>query len=280
MMWIWAGLVSAALIGCYDICKKMAVRNNAVMPILWITMFISSVLLIPMYVLKVPTLDVRTHMLVFVKACLVLSSGICAYTGIKHVPLTLASPINSTRPMWVILGAVMIFGERLTLQQWLAVGLVVVSFIAFSVLGAREGFSLRTNKYIWLVILGMLFGVCSGLYDKYLLSNVDRFAVQCYYTFEQMMMMLVILAIYWWPRRKQDVPFQWRWSILLISVFWVMSEAVYFFALSQPDALVSVLSVIRRSGVILPFLWGAVVLHDRNIGLKAIALSGVLAGVV
>lgn len=279
-MWIFAGLLSSVFMGIYEICKKHAVQNNAVLPVLWLTMLFSSLLLIPMFFVKVPSVDAHTHLLIFVKACLVLSSGICAYTGIKHVPLTLASPVNATRPMWVVLGAVLFFGERLSLWQWVAVALVVLSFLCFSVIGRSEGFSLRTNRYFLLVLLGMFFGVLSGLYDKYLLAQVDRFAVQFYYTWEQMLMMGVVAALLWLPCRRTEAPFQWRWSVLLISVFWVASEFVYFYALSQPDALLSVLSVIRRAGVVIPFVWGAVVYKDSHIPGKSLALCGVLLGVM
>ncbi|MBP5318360.1 MAG: EamA family transporter, partial [Paludibacteraceae bacterium] len=158
--------------------------------------------------------------------------------------------------------------------------LIVFSFICFSVIGSYEGFSLRTNRYFWLVLLGMFFGVLSGLYDKYLLLQVDRYAIQFYYTWEQMLMMGLIAAFVWWPRRRSEAPFQWRWSILLISVFWVSSEFVYFYALSRPDALLAVLSVIRRAGVIIPFVWGAVVYKDHHILGKSLALCGVLLGVM
>jgi len=278
-MWILLGFISAILLGIYEICKKKSVQENAVLPVLMLSMCCSTLLLTPIAIIKVPSLDWQTHILIFFKACLVLSSGIFAYFGIKHVPLTIATPIGATRPMWVILGAVLIFGERLEWYQWIAVGIVILAFLAFSLIGKKEGFSFK-NRYIWLVIAGMLFGVISGIYDKYLLRNIDRYAVQFYYALEQATMMLIIVAIVWWPKRNEGTKFIWRWSIVGVSLFWVASDFAYFYALSMADSMLSILSVIRRTGTIIPFAYGAIVMHDENTKPKALALSAVLIGVI
>lgn len=278
-MWIALGFLSAILLGIYDICKKRSVEGNAVLPVLLLSMSCSTLLLTPLAITKVPSLDWHTHLLIFFKACLVLGSGMCGYYGIKHVPLTIAAPIGATRPMWVIMGAVLIFGERLEWYQWIAVSMVLVAFMAFSLIGRKEGFSFR-NPYIWLVVAGMLFGAASGVYDKHLLRNIDRYAVQFYYAIEQALMMLVIVAIVWWPKRNEGTKFQWRWSIVGISLFWVTSDLAYFHALSMPDSMLSILSVIRRTGTIIPFTYGAVVMKDANTKPKAAALAIVLVGVI
>lgn len=281
-MWILLGFLSAALLGIYDICKKESVRDNAVLPVLLSSMVCSTLLLTPLWISHSSelTLNAHQHLLVFIKALIICTSGMCTYSGIKHVPLSLASPIAATRPAWVILGAVLIYGEVLSWIGWLAVCVVLCGLIAFSLIGKNEGFNIKNNRYLWLVIAGMLLGACSGIYDKYLLREMDRTAVQFYYAAEQALMMAAIVAVFWWPRRHQGTPFQWRWSIVGISLFWVTSDFVYFYALSQPGAMISVMAVIRRSGAIIPFLYGIVFMHDKQFKPKAVALTVVLLGVI
>lgn len=278
-MWIICGFISAFLLGIYDICKKRSVQDNAVLPVLALSMICSTLFLTPVAVFKVPPLDLHTHLLIFIKACIILCSGLCSYFGIKQVPLTIAAPIGATRPMWVIMGAVLIFGERLEWYQWIAVGVVMCAFMAFSLIGKKEGFSLK-NPYLILVVCGMLLGAASGIYDKHLLRNIDRHAVQFYYAAEQAIMMSIIVMCIWWPKRNEGTPFKWHWTIAGISFFWVTSDFIYFYALSQPDAMLSILSVIRRTGTIIPFTYGAIRMHDSNTCPKAIALAFVLIGVI
>lgn len=290
-MWLFLGLCSALLLGSYDVCKKISLQNNAVIPVLLCSVAMSSVLLMPLLaisrlqpeavsdsILYVPQVDFRTHMFILLKSAIVLTSWIFSYFALKHLPITLATPVSATRPAWTVLGALIIFGEQLNGYQFAGILVALFSFYMFSVAGKREGISFAHNKWFWFLILGTLTGAISGLYDKYLMREFDHMAVQVYYTFYQTLMMAFVTLLLWYPVRRKSTPFQFRWSILLISVFLVTSDFFYFYALTMPDSLISVLSTIRRLGVIVPFLYGVIVMHDKNVKLKVICLSGVLLG--
>ena len=198
----------------------------------------------------------------------------------KHLPITLASPIKATQPVWVVLGGVLIFGEKLNGYQTAGVVVTLISFFMFSFAGKKEGFSLRSSKWIWFIILATLTGAVSGLYDKYLLHRFDHMAVQTYYTFYQALIMGLITLFLWVPTRHKTTPFQFRWSIAFISVFLVTADFAYFYALTMPDSLISVVSTMRRAGVVVPFLYGAFVMRDKNLKLKVIDMIGVILGMV
>ena len=116
------------------------------------------------------------------------------------------------------------------------------------------------------------------MYDKYLMNKFDAMSVQVYYTFYQAIIMGIITLFLWAPTRKKTTPFRFKWAILFISLFLVIADFVYFYALTLPGSMISVVSTIRRSGVVVPFLYGAIILHDKNIKLKIIDLAGVLVG--
>ena len=198
----------------------------------------------------------------------------------KHLPISIASPIKATQPVWVVVVAVLLFGEKLNAFQAAGVGVTLLSFFLFSVVGKKEGISFKTNKWFWFIVMATLTGAASGLYDKYLLKQFNPMAVQVYYTFYQAIIMGIITMFLWYPTRKKTTPFKFRWSIFFISFFLVTADFVYFYALSLPGALISVVSTIRRAGVIVPFLYGAMVMKDKNIKLKIIDLIGVLVGML
>ena len=290
-MWLIFGLCSALLLGSYDVCKKVSVQNNAVIPVLFTSILISSLLLLPFLLISrlqpiwfegsaffVPKVDLHTHLLILIKSLIVLSSWIFSFFALKHLPITLASPISATRPAWTVLGALLIFGEQLNTYQIIGIIIALFSFFMFSVAGKKEGISFKTNKWLWFLILATLTGSASGLYDKYLMRQFDHMAVQVYYTFYQAIVMALITLFLWYPTRKKTTPFQFRWSIVLISIFLVSSDFLYFYALTFSDSLISVLSTIRRLGVVVPFLYGVIVMRDKNVKLKVICLFGVLLG--
>jgi len=290
-MWLILAFISAILLGSYEVFKKVSLEKNAVIPVIFVSILFSCLTLLPFLLISefspatlkntlffVPRVDFHAHLLFVLKAVIVLTSWLFAYFALKHLPLSLASPIKATQPMWTVVGAVLIFGEKLNGYQVAGVGITLVSFFMFSFAGKKEGISFRTNKWFWYIVLATLTGAVSGLYDKYLMKKFDVMSVQIYYTFYQALIMGLITLFLWVPTRKKTTPFTFKWAIFWISFFLVTADFVYFYALTLPDSMISVVSTIRRSGVIVPFLYGAFVLRDKNIKLKVIDLIGVLIG--
>jgi len=292
-MWLLLAFISAILLGSYEVFKKISLEKNAVIPVILVSILFSCLLLAPFLLISniypdllkgslffVPSVDLHAHFLFIIKAIIVLTSWLFAYFALKHLPLSLASPIKATQPVWTVVGAMLIFGEKLNGYQAIGVGITLISFYMFSVTGKKEGISLKTNKWFWYIVLATMTGALSALYDKYLMNKYDAMSVQVYYTFYQAIIMGIITFFLWAPTRKKTTPFKFKWAIAFISVFLVTADFVYFYALTMPDSMISVVSTIRRSGVIVPFFYGAFVLHDKNIKLKVLDLIGVIIGML
>lgn len=283
-MWLVLAFLSAALLGFYDVCKKYSLRGNAVLPILFLNTLFCSIIFLPL-AFQTPFGGWEVQRYILLKACIVLSSWLLGYIGIKHLPITIVGPINATRPMLVLLGALLIFGERLNLWQWAGVMLAILSFCLLSRSGKKEGIDFRHNRWIFCIAGAAILGAISGLYDKYLMTTegglgLPRLTVQCWYNFYQAGIMGVMLLLLWWPGRKKSTPFQWRWSILLISIFLSLADYAYFYSLSLDGALISVVSMVRRSSVLVSFLLGALLFQEKNLQSKAIDLALVLLSMV
>ena len=283
-MWLAFAFLSAFLLGFYDVSKKYSLRNNAVIPILFLNTLFCSIIFLPL-AFKTPFGGWEVQRYILLKACIVLSSWLLGYIGIKHLPITIVGPINATRPVMVLVGALLIFGERLNLWQWAGVVLAILSFFLLSRSGKKEGIDFKHNRWILCTVGAAVMGAVSGLYDKYLLATegglgLPRLTVQCWYNFYQCFMMGVMLLLLWWPTRKGSTPFQWRWSILLISIFLSVADYAYFCSLSLEGALISVVSMVRRSSVLVSFMLGALLFHEKNLRSKAIDLALVLLSMV
>lgn len=284
-MWLGLAFVSAFLLGCYDICKKKSVNGNAVIPVLFFNTLFCTLLLSPLCVISIfspdtlsgsifymPVVSLSTHGFIFVKSVIVLSSWILGYFAIKHLPLTITGPINATRPVMTLVGAMLIFGERLNLYQWIGVLLTIVSVYLLSSSGKKEGINFTRDKWVVFMFFAALLGAVSGLYDKFLMQQFSSTAVQFWFNFYQCILMGIILMLLWYPRREKNGPFQWRWSILLVAVFLTGADFVYFYALTDPDAMISIVSMVRRSSVIVSFAGGVLFFHEKNLKGKAIDL--------
>ena len=283
-MWLAFAFLSAVLLGFYDVSKKHSLRGNAVIPILFLNTLFCSLIFLPL-AFQTPFGGWAVQRYILLKACIVLSSWLLGYIGIKHLPITIVGPINATRPVMVLVGALLIFGERLNLWQWAGVLLAILGFFMLSRSGRKEGIDFRHNRWIAATVGAAVLGAISGLYDKYLMAaegglGLPRLTVQCWYNFYQAAMMGVMLLLLWWPKRRETTPFRWRWSILLISIFLSVADYVYFYSLSLDGALISVVSMVRRSSVLVSFMLGALLFHEKNLRSKAIDLVLVLLSMV
>lgn len=287
MTWLLLAFLSAALLGFYDVFKKKALRENAVVPVLFLNTLFCSLIFLPVALHpNVPFGGWAVQKYIVLKSVIVLSSWLCGYYGMKYLPLTLVGPINATRPVMVLLGALLIFGERLNLYQWIGVLFAVLSFYLLSLSGKKEGIDFRHNRWIFLTVMAAVFGAVSGLYDKYLMAAPDdggvglnRMTVQSYYNFYQCLLMGLVLLLLWRPN-KGDHTFRWHWCIPLISIFLSVADFAYFYALSLDGALISVVSMVRRGSVLVSFCVGAYVFHEKNLRGKAFDLLLVLIGML
>lgn len=274
-MWIILAISSALFLGLYDVMKKLSLRDNDVLTVLLLNTVFSTILMLPVIGHDAlqgtwgPDSSFTGHLLIFVKAMIVLSSWLLGYFAIKHLPLTIQGPINASRPVLVLLGAVIVFGERLNMMQWTGVTLGLLSLYLISRLGAGEGLSLKHSRWIWMAIGAAVLGAVSGLYDKFLMARYRPLEVQSWYSVYQCLIMTVtIFIIRRRSARARDVRFSWRWAIPMISIFLTVADMAYFYALSMPGSLVAVVSMIRRGSVIVPFIYGVTVLHERNVRAK------------
>ena len=290
-MWLLLAFLSAALLGFYDAFKKQSLKDNAVLPVLFLNTIFSSMVFLPFILIShvapetlqdsiffVPSAGWEAHKLILVKSFIVLSSWIFGYFGMKHLPLTIVGPINATRPVMVLIGAMVVFGERLNLYQWIGVSLAILSFFLLSRSGKKEGIDFKHDKWIYCVVLAAIMGAVSGLYDKYLMTTLSPMLVQSWYNVYQVGIMCPIIALLWYPKRQESTPFRWKWTIICISLFLSAADFAYFYSLSLEGSMISIVSMIRRGSVVVSFLFGALVFREKNLKSKVIDLILVLIG--
>ena len=297
-MWLLLAFVSATLLGFYDTSKKAALKDNAVLPVLFLNTLFSTIIFSP-FILDVlvgndwfagTSLEtapyqgegnmLKAHLMVVVKAVIVLTSWIAGYFGIKHIPRTIVGPINATRPVMVLVGAMLLFGERLNLCQWRGVLLSMLSIYLMSRSSKKENIDFVRNKWMWCVAIGTIMGAVSALYDKFIMTELSPLFVQSWFNLYQFIMMFIILMVVWYPTREKTTRFHWSWAIPLIAVFVGAADFSYFNALSMEDSMISVVSLIRRGSVLISFACGVLIFKERNLKAKIVDLLLILIGMI
>jgi len=293
MTWLYLGLFSALFLGIYDLCKKQSVKENAVFPVLFFSTVTSALFwfpwmlwsgfspeTIPSAYLLVDPLGLQDHAMLFLKAVIVSTSWILSYFALKHLPVSIAGTIRATSPLWTLMGALVIFAERPTGLQWVGIGVTLFFFLAFSLVGRLEGIHFHKDRWVLYMLLATLVGACSALYDKFLLASVgySPSTVQAWFSI-YLVVVFIPFTWGWWRRWWPRGNFQWRWTIPLIGITLLIADFAYFSAFKQEDALVSVLSCLRRGSVLVSFCGAYVFFGDVNFRKKAPLLVGILVGI-
>jgi drug/metabolite transporter (DMT)-like permease len=291
--WLLLSIASAFLLGLYDYFKKVALHRNAVMPVLfgavsagalvWLPFVIWSALApesLPAEMFHVTDLTWRVHALLFAKSALVGASWLCGYYGLESLPLSIASPIRATAPLWTILMAIAFMGEKPNARQWAGMTVILVSFFAFTAVGRREGFRFEADKSILLIVLATLLGAASALYDKHLLQqeSLAPAVVQAWFSIYTALLMIPPMLL--WLMKCERSAFRWRWTIPVIGLTLLLADFLYFTAIAQPDAMISLISPVRRTSVAVSFLLGIVLLRETRVLAKSLCVAGILAGVL
>ncbi|MFI5336193.1 MAG: EamA family transporter [Opitutales bacterium] len=293
MSWITVTLVSAFFLGCYELCIKHSVHDNAVLPVLFFSNLCSAAIwgillavphlapgALPGAFLVTP-LTLAQHSLLLLKSVIVSGAWICGYFALKHLPLSLASPVRATSPMWTLLGAVLFLAERPSWIEGLGIIVTLASFVGLSFAGRAEGIHFLRNKWFGYLAAGTVLNAVSGLYDKILLGRLGFSAatVQCWFSV-YLAVLFLPLALGWkfrlWPRHE----FHWRWSIPFVSLALLVADFLYFGALRHPDALVAIVSSLRRGSTLVAFAGSLLLFGEKHGSRKILPVLGILAGIV
>ncbi|MGJ8744812.1 EamA family transporter [Polaribacter sp.] len=293
-MWMYLGLLAALFLGLHNLCKKHAVQGNEVFPVLLGTISSGFLLILPLYIgslynpeymdkihFLITDIPWKTHGFIFIKSAIMAASWVLAYQALKHLPITIVTPIRSEGPFFTFIGAIIIYQERPNFLQWIGFFLIIFSVLLYSKIGKKEGINFKRNKWIFAIIAATFLGASSGLYDKFLIQTVslNPQTLQFWFSWYTMLILLVILSITWFPFKEKRASFKWRWTIPSVGVLLVLADYFYFKALQDPEALIMLLSAIKRSQILIAVVVGGLLFKEKNKRKKLVPLFGIMLGV-
>lgn len=280
-------LLSAFILGIYDIFKKSAVRDNAVLPVLFFSNLTGMIFFMALAAAQGKFVEYATGFsgiwqfsMIFLKTLIVATTWALAFYAMRELPISIASPIRATAPFWTFIGSLIWFREFPNLLQGIAMIVIFVGYYMFTVISKMDGINFKKHKGFHCIILATLIGSLAALFDKYLMGvlHVPKTTVQFYFIIELVLIFGVSCLIHR-VVSKERTPFKWRWSIAMVGLLLVVTDYVYFAAVSIPGVQIAILSLIRRSSCIVTFVIGYKYFKEGNFKVKLCALIMFLIGI-
>lgn len=285
-MWIWWILASSVFLAFYDLTKKASVRENAVLPVLLFATVAGAIAYVAALgvaggVGDALNVSPRELLLIAIKCLIVSTSWVLTYCALRTLPITIATPIRASAPAMVFIAAFFLYGECPSPVQGMGMLLVFIGYWTFSWAGRHEGIDFLRSRAVWFAVGGMCMSALSSLWDKFILQrcSISVEKVQFWFQIGLVAVYASMLCVQRMARMRHDW-FEWRWTIPATGILLAAADWLYFHGLAIPDVSISVGSLLRRFSVVITFVLGAMVFHERNLKRKGLALSMILLGVV
>jgi drug/metabolite transporter (DMT)-like permease len=294
MTWIALGLLAGLVLGTYDFLTKLALKEKTVLEVVLWSSVLGALIWLPFFFIPPAGADAFRHTglypaqltpaeqwVLLPKSLMMVAAWVLSYYSVKSLPLSISAGVRASGPLWTAMGAILFLSEQLDWWQWLGLAVSMASYYLFSLIGRKEGISFRRNLWVLCMLAATLLSSANALYDKHILATLrmDLAAVQAYSALKRGGIALLLLP---WVFRGLEMRslFSRNWAVPAIAFAYVLAEFIYLAAVQTDGALISVISVLRRTNLIMVFSLSAIFFSERFIRQKTIAIGGVLLGIV
>jgi len=283
--WMALGIIAGIVLGFYDYWTKKAMVNNNAVDVTFLSAFVGALLWIPAFLnlqlfspLEFANTSAQEQLLIFVKSIAMSFSWLFAYYAVRELPMSFSGAVRASGPIWTFLGGIFFFGELLSISQLIAVGVSILVYYLFSIVGKNEGIVVLKSRPMAMMLVATLLSAMTTVYDKHLLKifSGNLTQIQAYSALQRA---IICFAIFFYLRRgsisgilKTINPY-----VVLVGASWIAAEWIYFFALSDPNSNLTYFSVFRRFSLVVGFILSIFLIGETQVFRKSILIGFLLA---
>lgn len=306
MVWISLVMLYGILKGVREILKKKALGRNTVMEVLLMYTILSFLILLPTAP-KAGGLEAGQYGAIFIKSFIIFLAWLCSFHALSIMPVSLYGILDMSRILFSTLLGILVIREKLTVP--VAVGLVLVcaGLYALSGLKKREKEEstvvekeaeepqhateeLTRDQIVWgritsstagvviLAFLSAFFNAVSGTMDKVLMKGMNETQLQFWY-----MLFLVLLYVGYTVLMRTKIRLKGMFTnpyVWLLSVAFIIADRALFIANRDPASRVTIMTLLKQSGVICTIIGGRIFFREKHIKYKFCCAAVVIAGIV
>ena len=284
-MWMVYGLLAGVLLGLYDFWTKKAMDGNNVIPIVFWSSIFGALAWLPAFLPVSRNLgfyvdwtqsNFQEQSLILVKGIAMTFSWVLAYYSVRELPMSFSGAVRASGPLWTLAGGTFLFGEYLSPFQFSAVLVSILAYYALSLVGKKESIRMLKSWPVFMMLAATILSAMTTVYDKFIVQNLGLsiYSIQAYSAFHRCMLATLLFLFLSW-KQQRILPLRWSVYVPLVGCSWVGAELIYFFAIADPVADVTYLSIFRRVSLVVGFFLSVFLIGERNVPSKS-AIIGLI----
>jgi len=291
MVWVLLVLLYGILKGSREVAKKKAMMKNTVMEVLVVYTFISFLFVIP----QVPDaggLEPEFYFWIALKSFAIFVAWICGFYSLKYLPISLYGVLDLSRVLFMTFLGVVFLHEVLNVYQVIGLvtvitGLLMLKFNpgkknrqenvkAVSENPVMESARINTPFYVVLAFVSCILNAVSGFMDKVLMKSVTSSQLQFWYMLFLALYYLIYILI---KKERISLSVLKNVFVWIMAVMFVIGDKALFIANGMSESKVTVMTLVKQSGVIFAILGGKFVFKEKGILYKMICALIIIAGI-
>ncbi len=308
-MWIFLVLFYGVLKGIREVVKKMALKKNSVIEVLFFYTFLAFLFVLPQ-AKDAGGLEAKAYIAIAAKAFCVFLAWIFSFRAITKMPLSLYGVLDLSRVLFATLLGVVVLHENLGMMQtfgliFVSTGLLLLKYhppFLYRLFVKEDGNASTQGEaatddskkaspevvqnasndnvkpvYIFFAFFSCMLNALSGLLDKILMKDMNSSQLQFWY----MLFMVSYYAIYMMITRTKISRDVWKngW-IWLLSILFVAADKALFIANGMADSRITIMTLLKQSGCVVTILAGRFIFKEKNTGYKLFCATVIVLGIV
>lgn len=277
-------LITAVLVAIVNIIKKHLLNNeHALEQLASETPFtlLATLLLLP-YV-EIPTLG-QAAMILFSAGVLFLTQ-LYRNKSYRHLPISTVSPLMNLSPLFLLIIAVGLLGERISNTQLLGICLLMAGGYLLDLKTQDWLAPLRSaskSKYSVTVIATLIFMSIMGSLDK---VNIQQIGIPAFSYLFWLYLVYGTFTLALHTKRfghqatVKNIKTNTGW-LLLTGMLTVAQIALLYYTLSLPGVLIILVVPLRRTATLIETLVGGAIFHEKNLLQRSLASLIMVVGVL
>lgn len=277
-MYIVVALISAMFLGCYDVLKKVSLKQSNIYEVLFFYC-LSGFGISLLFIGNNFSITLVDSLFVLLKSLIIVVNWLLVIKCLKKLDVSIVVGFSLVNTIFTIFGAALFFKEKITLVHLLSLFFIFLGIFMIAKLEKKQEKE-RDNRYIVLLLLANVLASCSAFVDKYMLNYLHIANNEVLILF-LLFNSVIYGVIYLYKNKKIEFKkLKSNYFLILAGASIALADITYYYALTLDKGDISIVSIVRKSSVIIATLLASIFLKEKHLLKKLGILTIMLIGVV